>query len=454
MSPAKRPAKAKQNESDVEGSRSGVRQPLEMNEGSRSGVRQPLERIECDVLVAGAGSAGLSAAHAFAAQGRRVVVAGKIETHLAGRTVALFEGSLRFYRALGLWPRLAEHSAPMEGIRMIDDTGSIFPTSPKEFRSREIDLDAFGENIENNALVAELAQAARENPAITLIEDLIDLFELNFSGARARLASGGWIDAKFIVAGEGRNSQARQIAGITVATWSYPQVALTALLVHEKPHHQISTEFHKRSGPFTFVPLRGREGAPYRSSLVWLVSPRDALRLQALSPEELAAEIEDASHGLLGKITLDGPLGSFPMGALKTSRVTGTRMALIGESAHLFPPIGAQGLNLSLRDIANLVDCLEGVNLDEADDIARGLERYERQRARDIGLRLRSIDVLNRSLLVHALPVDFARAFALNFFSAVGPLRRALMREGVTPHGPTPKLMRASPPERASARRS
>jgi 2-octaprenyl-6-methoxyphenol hydroxylase len=409
--------------------------------------------IACDVLVAGAGSAGLSAAHAFAAQGRKVVVVGKVETHLAGRTVALFEGSLRFYRALGLWPRCADHAAPMEGIRMIDDTGSIFPTSPKEFRSREIDLDAFGENIENNALVAELAQAARENPAITLIEDLIDCFELNFSGARARLASGGQIDAKFIVAGEGRNSQARQIAGITVQTWSYPQIALTALLAHDKPHHNISTEFHKRSGPFTFVPLRGREGAPHRSSLVWLVSPREALRLQALPPDMLAAEIEDEAHGLLGAIRLDGPLGAFPMGAMKTSRVTGTRMALIGESAHLFPPIGAQGLNLSLRDIANLVDCLEGVNLDEPDEIARALETYERQRARDIGLRINGIDILNRSLLVHALPVDFARAFALTFFSAFGPLRRALMREGVTPHGPTPKLMRARPPGRRPAAR-
>ncbi|WP_374547052.1 FAD-dependent monooxygenase [Rhodoblastus sp.] len=409
--------------------------------------------IECDVLVAGAGSAGLSAAHAFAAQGRKVAVVGKIETGLAGRTVALFEGSLRFYRALGLWERCAAHSAPMEGIRMIDDTGSIFPTGPKEFRSREIDLDAFGENIENNALVAELARAARENPAIILIEDLIDQFELNFSGARARLASGGQIEAKFVVAGEGRNSQARQIAGITVTTWSYPQVALTALLAHEKPHHQISTEFHKRSGPFTFVPLPGREGAPHRSSLVWLVSPREALRLQALPPEALAAEIEDESHGLLGKITLDGPLGAFPMGAMKTSKVTGTRVALIGESAHLFPPIGAQGLNLSLRDIANLVDCLEGVNLDEPDEISRALEGYERQRARDIGLRVRGIDILNRSLLVHALPVDFARAFALNFFSAVGPLRRALMREGVTPHGPTPKLMRARPPARPASGR-
>ena len=404
--------------------------------------------VQCDVLVAGAGAAGLSAAHAFAAQGRKVVVVGKVETHLAGRTVALFEGSLRFFRALGLWKGLADHAAPMEGIRLIDDTGSIFPTTPKEFRSREIDLDAFGENIDNNALVAELAEAARKNPDITLIEDLIDYFELNFSGAKARTTSGDWIEAKFIVAGEGRNSQARQVAGITVKTWSYQQTALTVLLAHEKPHHNISTEFHKRSGPFTFVPLRGREGAPHRSSLVWLVSPREALRLQALSPEELAVEIEDEAHGLLGAVTLDGPLGAWPMGAMKTSRVTGLRVALIGESAHLFPPIGAQGLNLTLRDIANLVDCLEGVDLDEPDKITRALEGYETTRARDIGVRVNGIDILNRSLLVHALPVDFARAFALTFFSAFGPLRRALMREGVTPHGPTPKLMRARPPVR------
>ena len=121
----------------------------------------PRNPLQCDVLVAGAGAAGLAAAHAFAAQGRKVVVVGKVETHLAGRTVALFEGSLRFFRALGLWTRLADHASPMEGIRLIDDTGSIFPTTPKEFRSREIDLDAFGENVDNNALVAELAKAQR-----------------------------------------------------------------------------------------------------------------------------------------------------------------------------------------------------------------------------------------------------------------------------------------------------
>jgi len=403
---------------------------------------------QCDVLVAGAGAAGLAAAHAFAAQGRKVIVVGKVETHLAGRTVALFEGSLRFFRALKLWKACEKHASPMEGIRLIDDTGSIFPTQPKEFRAREIDLDAFGQNIENNVLVAELAEAARNHPRITLIEGLLDGFELNYSGARARLGTGEWIDAKFIVAGEGRNSQARQVAGITVKTWTYPQVALTVLLKHEKPHHNISTEWHKRSGPFTFVPLQGREGAPHRSSMVWLVAPREAVRLQALAPEELASEIQDQSHDRFGHIELDGPVGAFPMGALKTDKVTGLRLALIGESAHLFPPIGAQGLNLTLRDIASLVDCLENVDLDEADLIARALASYERDRARDIGFRVNGIDVLNRSLLIHALPVDFARAFALNFFSAFGPLRRALMREGVTPHGPTPKLMRQRPPVR------
>jgi len=420
--------------------------PTSSSETASASTASP--RLSCDILVVGAGAAGLSAAHAFAAQGRKVVVVGKVETNLAGRTVALFEGSLRFYRALGLWDRCAVHACPMEGIRMIDDTGSIFPTAPKEFRSREIDLDAFGQNIENNALVAELAAAARENPAITLVEDFVASYQIGIAGVTAKLASGGSVEARFLAAGDSRNSLARQTAGITIKTWTYPQIALTVLLAHRKPHHHVSTEFHKRSGPFTFVPLAGREGAPNRSSLVWLVEPREAVRLQALPPELLAIEIEEAAHGMFGQIALDGPVGAYPMGGMKTSAVTAQRLALIGEAAHAFPPIGAQGLNLSLRDIANLVDCLEGVDLDEPEAMEKALERYERHRARDIGFRTQGIDLLNRSLLVHALPVDFARAAALSVFSAIGPLRRAMMREGVTPHGPTPKLMRERPPLR------
>ena len=262
---------------------------------------------QCDVLVAGAGAAGLAAAHAFAAQGRKVIVVGKVETHLAGRTVALFEGSLRFFRALGLWKACEPHAAPMEGIRLIDDTGSIFPTQPKEFRAREIDLDAFGQNIENNALVAALAEAARGNPRITLIEEparrvRAQLFRRAGAAFRRRLDRG-----QVHRGGRGPQFEARQIAGITVKAWSYPQTALTVLLKHEKAHHNISTEWHKRSGPFTFVPLQGREGAPHRSSLVWLVSPREAVRLQALAPEELAAEIQDQSHDLFGHVGWTAP---------------------------------------------------------------------------------------------------------------------------------------------------
>ncbi len=406
--------------------------------------------LHCDVLVAGAGAAGLSAAHAFAAQGRKVIVVGKIETNLPGRTVALFEGSLRFYRALGLWDRCAQHACPMEGIRLIDDTGSIFKTAPKEFRAREIDLDAFGENIENNALVAELSAAARENPAITLIEEFVEAYDFSSAGVSARLTSGQTIETAFVCAADSRNSLARQTAGITVKSWTYPQVALTVILAHTRPHRNMSTEFHTRSGPFTLVPMPGREGALHRSGLVWLVSPREALRLLALPTESLNAEIEDAAHSILGPMQVDGPIGSWPMGAMKTLAFTAERLALVGETAHAFPPIGAQALNLSLRDTANLVDCVEGVDFDDPNALAEALRRYERQRSMDIGFRTNGIDILNRSLLIDALPVDFLRAATMTVFSSIGPLRRAMMREGVTPHGPTPKLMRA--PRSAAAR--
>ena len=136
-----------------------IKDERSQNERRERRRRKPRSNATC--WSPGAGSAGLSAAHAFAAQGRKVIVVGKVETHLAGRTVALFEGSLRFYRALGLWERLRRSCRPDGGDPHDRRHRLDLPDPPKEFRSREIDLDAFGENIENNALVAELAEAAK-----------------------------------------------------------------------------------------------------------------------------------------------------------------------------------------------------------------------------------------------------------------------------------------------------
>jgi 2-octaprenyl-6-methoxyphenol hydroxylase len=404
---------------------------------------------QADILVAGAGAAGLSTAIALAQAGFSVVCVGHVDTRANGRTVALFEASLRFYKALGVWSHFRGRTAPLARITMIDATGARFPVPAVSFAASEIGLSAFGENIENNVLVEGLAGLAAGTPNIVLHEGMIDDISFGEDAVSATLAGGQCVTAKLAAAADGRTSPARTKAGIGTRTWTYPQIAFTALLSHARPHRNISTEFHTRSGPCTLVPLHPAENKPNCSSLVWLMSPEEAERRRALSNSELAQDIEDQVDSHLGKIEIDGPGGFFPMAGMSANRLVGHRIALIGEAAHIFPPLAAQGLNLSLRDSAALAEVLEDARaLGHDIGAVRTLKAYASARWSDIFIRTNGVDILNRSLLWNLFPVDFLRGAGLFAFSMIGPLRRTLMREGVLTHGTLPRLMQERPARR------
>jgi 2-octaprenyl-6-methoxyphenol hydroxylase len=409
---------------------------------------------QADILVAGAGAAGLSAAIALAQAGFSTICVGHVDTHANGRTVALFEASLRFYKALGVWPRFRGRTAPLAKITMIDATGAGLPVPSVTFAASEIGLAAFGENIENNVLVEGLAEIALATPNLILHEGMIGDISFEADAIRATLADGHRVTAKLTVAADGRKSLVRTKAGIGTRSWTYPQIAFTTLLSHAKPHRNISTEFHTRSGPCTLVPLRPSGNKPNRSSLVWLMSAGEAGRRRELPQASLCQEIEDQVDSLLGKIEIEGPGGFFPMAGMSANRLFGHRVALLGEAAHIFPPLAAQGLNLSLRDSAALADVLEDARKLGADlGAAQTLKAYENARRSDVFIRTNGVDILNRSLLSDFFPVDVLRGAGLLAFSAIGPLRRALMREGVLTHGTLPRLMQERPLKRLASRR-
>ena len=401
--------------------------------------------IRSDILVGGAGAAGLTTAIALAGAGFSVTVAGGLDIRRNGRTVALFEASLRLYRALGLWDRLEPLSMPLRRIRLVDDTGSLFSLPPVELEAAEIGLPAFGANIENAALVEALAAIARQTPGVTLVEGMLGEYATHDEAIEGRLSTGETLSAALLVGADGRGSQVRAYADVGPREWRYKQTAITALLRHEKPHRATSTEFHTRSGPCTLVPMRPEvrqaDGLNQRSSLVWLMSPEEAERRMALSDDELIVEIKEQVHGLHGAMGMVGPRGAFPMSGLTCESLVAERVALVADAGHFFPPIGAQGLNLGLRDVAQLVDSLERHGrLDPGGRLA--LSDYDKRRRGDVASRSLSVDLMNRSLLIHALPVDFMRSAGLAAMASIGPLRRALMREGVAPPGRLPRLMR------------
>lgn len=393
-----------------------------------------------EAAVVGAGAAGLAAAIALARDGIATVLIGRYMPVADGRTVALLDGSVRFLCALGAWDAIAPHASPLAELHLVDDTGSLFRPPPARFIASEIGLDAFGWNVENARLVKSLRDLARATPNLSLFESDAGENQRDEDSAVVTLQDGRVVKAQLIVGADGARSPLRASSGLTVRDWSYPQAAITTILAHERQHRDISTEFHTRAGPFTLVPLPGE----HRSSLVWVTGEDMARHLSSLDDRELAAVVERQGQAMLGAMRIDGPRGLVPMRGLSVSTPVMTRLVLIGEAAHVFPPIGAQGLNLGLRDAASLRDTVLVAHQAGRDLGSHAvLAGFGRSRGMDARLRGTAVDLLNRSLLTDLLPVDALRGLGLIAMSTLGPLRRMVMREGVLPRIGAPTLMRA-----------
>jgi 2-octaprenyl-6-methoxyphenol hydroxylase len=352
------------------------------------------------------------------------------------RTTALLSSSVTALATLKAWPACLPQAAPLKKLRIVDATRRLLRAPEVSFDAAEIGLDAFGYNIENRYLLAALEARAAElklprvaAPAQTLTPDTAGV-TIAYAGGQARV--------RLAVGADGARSLARAAAGIASRRRSYPQTALTLNLAHARPHDDTSTEFHTARGPFTLVPLPGR-----RSSLVCVLDPARAAELAALDDAALSIEIESRAHSLLGTMSVEAGRGKFPLTIETALACARGRIALVGEAAHVVPPIGAQGLNLGLRDGATLAEIVADArrqNLDVGSADVMG--RYDSARRADVTSRTLAVDFLNRSLLTVFLPAHGARGFSLYLVDRIGPLRRALMREGVAPSAAQPRLMR------------
>jgi len=387
------------------------------------------------VIIAGAGPAGLAAAALLAKEGVATALVAPPSTD-DPRTVALMQPSIQLLRYLDIWPgNLETVTAPLRKLRIIDDTGSLIVAPNLEFDAQELNLEAFGWNIPLGQLLPALRKRA-EDLGVIFIEATATNAKSKGDDIHLTLSNASEISASVCIAADGANSAMRKTAGISTDSWSYDQAAIATSFAHSVGHNNISTEYHKAAGPFTTVPLPEN-----RSSLVWMERPARAEVLMAMSDKDLAAEIQIETHGELGLISNLGPRKSFPMKGLTARQFAKDRVILIGEAAHVVPPIGAQGLNMSLRDAALAADLILASKDAGSDGV---MAEYNALRRAEVLPRQQLIDLMNKSLLLGLLPLEGARALSLSALHYVGPLKRFVMQHGLSPMHNLPFAMRAS----------
>jgi 2-octaprenyl-6-methoxyphenol hydroxylase len=388
-------------------------------------VKALAKAFSAEVAVVGGGAAGLVAALALAANGAETILAAP--PPLADRrTTALLDGSVEVLKALGVWSALAPAAAPLKRLRLVDATQRILRAPELVFDSAELGLEAFGYNVENSELRTQLIAACRKAKNLHIVEAAVTALELGKDGAALKY-DGGEARVRLVAASDGKKSLCRAAAGIGMRARVLPQTAIALNLRHSRPHNDTSTEFHTESGPFTLVPLKGN-----RSSLVCVVEPDEAERLNNLDDAELALEIERRAHSILGKMEIEGARGTFPLTSEKAERFAAKRVALVGEAGHVLPPIGAQGLNLGIRDAATLAELAADAHSEGRDPGGNVLlEAYDARRRADVRSRAFAVEIANWSLMSDFLPVHVARGLGLHLAARIGFFRRALMRQGL-----------------------
>ena len=348
-----------------------------------------------DAAVIGGGPAGLTAAIALAATGAKTALLARRVPYADNRTTALLGASTDLLERLDVWSRCRDKAAALRTMRLVDDTGRLIRAPEVRFTSDEIGLEQFGYNIDNRSLMVALEERAAELSNLVRFDDEAATIDPQDATVIIHTGKGEQLAARLVIGADGRQSPSRAAAGIGISRRDLHQSALTFNITHSRPHNGISTEFHTPQGPCVFVPLPGN-----RCSVVWVSQTREAERLMSLGDDELSEAAERQSHSILGRVQVEAGRNLFPLTIERPDQFASHRVALVGESAHVVPPIGAQGLNMGLRDAADIADIAgNAISLGEDPGSPAVLARYQSARRADVASRLIAIDVANRSLL-------------------------------------------------------
>jgi 2-octaprenyl-6-methoxyphenol hydroxylase len=407
--------------------------------------------MDADVVIAGGGMAGMTLALALAQGGLNVIVcdAAKPESQLTetydGRASAIAFACFRMWGALGLAPLLEAHAQRIEEILVTDGRAGKGPSLLSlHFDRKELDPAKDGEPLgfmlENRRIRATLAEAApKQVGQLRLFAPVAVTGYTPHAGyAEANLADGRVLNASLVIGAEGRKSAIRDAARIRTIGWAYGQTAIVCTARHELPHHGVAHEFFLPPGPFAILPLTHN-----RANVVWIEKTKTAQAIRDLGEADFLAELKLRFGDFLGTVELIGPRFGYPLSLQLAENSIAPRMALIGDASHAVHPIAGQGLNMGLRDVAALAECVLDsvrVGLDPGD--YQGLSRYQKWRRFDNMALAVATDGFNRLFSNDFPPLRAIRERGVALVDALPFARRFFMREAGGGVGDLPKLLR------------
>ena len=367
-----------------------------------------------EVAIVGGGVAGSALFRALHGL-RRALVAQPAPPRAAGgaldsRVYAVSPGNVAFLERIGAWPAIPpERLAPVHSMRVYGDDGKAC-----------IEFDAWRSGVGELAWIvedAELQAALRRGLEATSSSEC-ERMEIGAEDARLSLKGGESLSARLVVGADGARSFVRTQAGIAVRSHSYGQTAVVANFSCERPHRNVAWQWFQGGPVLALLPLPGN-----RVSMVWSAEDTEAARLLALEPAALCREVAAASKHVLGELGLATPPRSFPLARIAARRMVSSRVALLGDAAHVIHPLAGQGANLGLQDARVLCEVIEAREPFRDAGDARLLRRYERARAEAV----LAMDTMVHSL--HELP--FLRNTGLNLAERLPVLKNLLARRAM-----------------------
>jgi 2-octaprenyl-6-methoxyphenol hydroxylase len=407
-----------------------------------------------DIVIVGGGVVGLTlalgVARTFSGEVGITVVApaGSGEafgsSRDAARATAVSAGTRAALDVLGVWPAIAAVAQP---VARIDLTESALEAGVRPVLLSYDPITADGQPtlwiVPNVELYRAIEEAAAHEPAIVRRVGSATGLAADMAAARGiNLADGSSLMARLVIAADGRRSRLREAAGIRTLAWPYPQSAIVTKVRLSSPHHGVATQHFLPAGPFAILPMTDDHAC-----ITWSEASETAQHLVAGDDATFKAALEQRCGAVIGPLDLAGPRDVWPLDMHLARAFTADRVALVGDSAHGVHPIAGQGLNLSFRDIAALVECLaDGLRagLDAGDPMI--LARYQRWRGFDTALSAASFDAINRLFSNDWRLVRSAREAGLGLVDRLPILKRALVAEAAGLTGDVPKLLRGQLP--------